>query len=326
MTTKRILSIDGGGIRGIIPALILAHLEKRLNKRTAELFNMMAGTSTGGILALGLSKPDRSGSPALTASNLVSLYTSRGKEVFPRSLWKRATSFSGLSDEIYASTGLESVLRDYLGGVKLSEAMVDLLIPAYDIERRNAVFFKSHRAKVDPERDYWMSHIARATSAAPTYFEPANISNALKTYQTYLIDGGVFANNPASCAMAEAQVVYPEATDIILVSLGTGELTRRIPYDDAKNWGKIGWMRPMLDVMFDGVADTVHYQMQMLMPPKDGSPRYFRFQVILDEGNDDMDDASSTNIRALTYKAEKLIEEQSDKLDVLCNLLAAPRE
>src|SRR3954469_18377138 len=101
----RVLSIDGGGIRGVIPALVLTELERRAGRRTFELFDLIAGTSTGGILACALCAPD-----PLPASQLVGLYEERGPDIFDRSLFQRIKSAEGLIDEKYDAAGLEAAL------------------------------------------------------------------------------------------------------------------------------------------------------------------------------------------------------------------------
>lgn len=319
--TVRILSIDGGGIRGLIPALILTDLESRTKKPVADLFHLVAGTSTGGILACGLCKPPSQGG-ALWARDLVDLYERRGREIFSRSFWHGVTSVAGIADEKYSADGLEKALLDVLKDAEIKDSRADLLVTAYEIERRDSFFFKSRSARVDPAKNFLMRDVARATSAAPTYFEPARVANRGKTLVFSLVDGGVFANNPSLCALAEARVIYPEASDYLLVSLGTGEMTRTIPYDAAKDWGLAGWVRPLISVIFDGIADAVHYQMQQLLPSQDGRRRYFRFQTTLDESNDDMDDASPANIRALRYTAERVLDQQKSDVDLLCQLLS----
>jgi uncharacterized protein len=112
---KKILSIDGGGIRGLIPALVLAEIESRTGKAVAECFDLIAGTSTGGILAMGLARDDGNGKPRFSAGDLADIYQTRGKEIFSRSLWKGAASLGGLADETYSHKGLEKVLEAYFG-------------------------------------------------------------------------------------------------------------------------------------------------------------------------------------------------------------------
>jgi hypothetical protein len=192
-------------------------------------------------------------------------------------------------------------------------------------ERRRPYFFKSFRARTEPARNFFMRQAGRATAAAPTYFEPGLIELSA-VGRLVLVDGGVFANNPAMCAWAEARKIYPEAADILVLSLGTGHLTRPYPYEDAASWGLAGWARPVLDVMFDGVSDAVDYQLRLLLPGR-APRRYYRLQTALIVGNDDMDDASNTNLRALKGLAEELIQDNSLLLDELVEQLtgaAAP--
>ena len=298
----RILSIDGGGIRGIIPAVVLAELERQSGRRVHELFDMFAGTSTGGILSLALALPGSGGVARWHAREIVDLYIERGPEIFDRSLLHRIRAVGSILDEKYPDTGLESVLKRYFGETKLSKALVEMLVTAYELEGRDPFFFKRRKAIATPEDDYPMWQVARATAAAPTYFEPLKLKTAAVSDYYALVDGGVFANNPAMCAFADAHR-FEEGADIVLVSLGTGQLERPIRYDDAKDWGMLEWARPILDVVFDGVADTTDYELRQLMPDN----RYFRLQTTLTTGSDELDDASPDNTRALLLQGEDLV-------------------
>jgi patatin-like phospholipase/acyl hydrolase len=293
----RILSIDGGGIRGIIPAVVLAELEQRSGKRAFELFDMFAGTSTGGILSLALAAPGGDGGARWSARDLLGLYLENGPVIFRRSLWHRIRSADGILDKKYPADGLESVLKTYFAETKLSEALVELLVTAYDIEGRDPFFFKRRKARAAAPDDHAMWQVARATSSAPTYFDPFRLGTGQA-----LVDWGVFAVNPSMCAYADARR-FEERADLVLVSLGTGQHERPIRYDDAKRWGTLGWSRPILDVVFDGVADTTDYELTQLLPPD----RYFRLQTSLDHASDDLDDARRANMEALRRQGEELV-------------------
>jgi uncharacterized protein len=307
----RILAIDGGGIRGLIPAVVLAEIERRSGRRTAELFDLIAGTSTGGILACGLSRPGEGGAPAFTAADLIGFYESEGPEVFHRSLLKRVESVEGYVDERYDDTGLNAALRRYLDGTRLSQAVTDLFITAYEIERREAFFFRSSRARTDPAYDFTYLDVARATAAAPTYFEPARIRDAAGAEKYALIDGGVFALNPAMVAYAELAASGRAAEIDLVVSLGTGAHTRPLRFEDARNWGQLEWARPLVDVVFDGLAQTVDFELGQLLGPD----RYVRLQTRLTEASDDLDDASDHNLEALRREGARLVEERSADID-----------
>lgn len=298
----RVLALDAGGIRGLIPALVLADLERRTGRRVAELFDLIAGTSTGGIIACGLARPE-----PMTAAAIADAYVEDGPAIFRRSLLKRIFSLEGLVDERYEDEGLMSALERHLGAARLSETTVDVLVTAYDIERRAAFFFRSADARSDPSRDYTLVETARATAAAPTYFEPGRAGDRA------LIDGAVFAANPSLVAFVD------RGGDVsVLASLGTGTSDAPIPYDKARWWGQLEWARPLLDVVFDGIAETTEFSLAMLL-----GERYVRLQPALREGAPEFDDASPDNLAALRRDAERLIAERSGELDRLAAALVA---
>ena len=154
----RVLSIDGGGIRGIIPALVLVELERLTGRRTFELFDLIAGTSTGGILACALCAPD-----PMPAERLVGLYQDRGPDIFDRSIWQRIRSADGLLDEKYDAGSLDRVLRDFLSDKRLRETQPDLIVPSYDTAAPGPYFFKSRSAREGDDEDFPLSIVARAT-------------------------------------------------------------------------------------------------------------------------------------------------------------------
>jgi patatin-like phospholipase/acyl hydrolase len=310
----RILAIDGGGIRGIIPGQLLVALEAKLQQlsnkpdmRLADAFDLIAGTSTGGILTCIYLMPDsHSRRPKFSAQEAVDLYLQNGDNIFDVSVFKSIESVGGIADEKYSASPLENVLKSYLGDAKLSDLLLPCLITAYDITRREARFFNSadvNQLNLGPGRDFYLRDVARATSAAPTYFEPANIvAFDMKVYP--LIDGGVFANNPTMCAFVEAFKLRPnlKMTDVRVLSLGTGAADRPFHYSEAKNWGKVGWAIPVLDILMSGVAETVDYQLKTLFESIGCSDQYLRLQVDLEKFPDvdgAMDNASEDNMRAL---------------------------
>jgi uncharacterized protein len=320
---QKVLSIDGGGIRGIIPAMVLAEIERRTGKRIAEMFDLIAGTSTGGILALGLTKPGQDGGPEYSAKKLIELYETEGGKIFSIPVWHRIHSAGGLTEEKYPATGIEDVAQRYFGDVRLAQAHKEVLVAAYEIEKRGPWFFKRRHA-LDPARGFnpFMREVARATSAAPTYFEPIQLMVGPEGNLAF-IDGGVHSNNPAMCAYVEARKIHPDENDFLVVSLGTGELTRNMPYEEVRGWGLALWAQPILNVVFDGVADTVDYQLRELLVSEGDDRRYYRLQTVLDIGKDDMDDASRTNIAALKVKAREIIAKNDDALKALCAQLVA---
>lgn len=309
---RTVLSIDGGGIRGIIPAMMLHHLETATGHQTADLFDLMVGTSTGGILALGLAQqdPQKPEKSRYSARDLAELYANRGSQIFGKNLWRQFRSALGIFDESYSASPLETALSDYFDASVLGDCRCPTIVTAYDLEARSTAFFKSFK----PEHAQILcKSAARATSAAPTFFEPAQVEVAGKS--TALIDGAVFLNSPVVSAYAEALKLFP-GDAITVVSLGTGELAKPISGRQAAGWGKIGWMLPVLDCVFDGMSKAADYQMKLFL-----GDRYQRFQLTLEEASDELDNATPTNITALFEATSKLIDRENLRLDKLIKYL-----
>lgn len=334
MTPKytRILSIDGGGIRGIIPGQILVRLERILqtktndqNARLADYFDLVAGTSTGGILACTMLIPDDANPSRAKypAPKLVEIYMDRGDEIFSIPLWHKLRTVGGMSDERYPNDELLETLDDYLGGYMLSDLLKPTVITAYDIKRRKAYFFCQHKAKGDPNRNFRVRDVAWATSAAPTYFEVARVkSKSGKVYP--LIDGGVFANNPALCAYAEARASLsnkPKASNIAILSLGTGSVKTSYSYKEAKDWGPLGWAKPVLGIMMSGVAETVSYQLKQIYDAVGAPNQFLRIEPNLADASGDMDNASHENLVALKRAGKKAAKRKAKELEKFAALL-----
>ena len=311
----KVLAIDGGGIRGLIPALVLAEIERRTGRRIADMFDLIAGTSTGGILACGLVCRGDDDRPLHTAEELADLYVTEGPKIFDRSLVQEVTSLGGLVDEKYDDKGLNTALETYLGDARLKDVLTDVFITAYDISDRFAFFFRSSRARMDETYDFSLFEAARATSAAPTYFEPVEVTDGAGARTYPLIDGGVYAINPAMCAYAE--VVGAGHQLEVLASLGTGAQNQRYEFEDVTGWGQLEWVRPLIDIVFDGVSDTVDFEAATL-----AKDRYQRFQAALRYASDALDDASESNLRRLEGDAERLIAERTADIETLCETIA----
>ncbi|BET32708.1 patatin-like phospholipase family protein [Wolbachia pipientis] len=301
---KYILSVDGGGIRGIIPAIILAEIEKRARKPIAEIFDLVAGTSTGGIVIAGLCKKDKQGNPQYSANDLVELYQKYGSYIFKSSFLRRSI-FSWLNCTQYPHKNIEFVLDKYFGDDILKNTLSDVLITSYDIHNNCPFFFKSWK-----EGNIKLKDALRAATAAPTYFIPKHLK--INQINRVLVDGGVFANNPAACAYASGKRLFPN-DDILLLSIGTGRTDRSIEYANSKRFGKIGWIKPLLNVMFASGLDCVNYQMNQVI-----GNRYVRIQSQLKLASADMDNITSKNIKFLQQEAKAMIEDNQKVIEKFC--------
>lgn len=331
----RILSIDGGGIRGVLPGQIIVALEKKLqqksgnaNARIADYFDLFAGTSTGGILTCLYLCPDSNNisRPKFTAQEAVNLYLLNGGEIFKSNVAQKVLSVSGIADEKYSAKSLEQSLQNYFGETRLSELLKPCIITSYDIFNRTTHFFTQHDAKQKEGYDYLLREVARATSAAPSYFEPALV-HSISEVSYPLIDGGIFANNPAMCAYAEARDLfyngYPERKndEIFILSIGTGTIKKQYDYKKAKDWGALGWVSPIIDMMMSGVSETVDYQLRKLFEAFGMPNNYIRIMPELGMASPEMDDASPSNLIALKEAGISSAEKFDDELEKIAELL-----
>lgn len=302
LMTKYILSIDGGGIRGIIPAIILAEIEKRARKTISQIFDLMAGTSTGGIVVAGLCRKDEQGNPQYSANDLVEFYQEYGSYIFKSSFFRRSI-LSWFNCAQYPHKNIEFVLDKYFGDDILKNTLSDVLITSYDIHNNCPFFFKSWK-----EGNIKLKDALRAATAAPTYFIPKHLK--IDQIDRVLVDGGVFANNPAACAYASSKRLFPN-DEIILLSLGTGRTDRSIA--NSKRFGKIGWIKPLLNVMFASGLECVNYQMNQVI-----GNRYVRIQSQLKLASADMDNITSKNIKFLQQEAKAMIEDNQKVIEKFC--------
>jgi len=316
MQLRRILSLDGGGIRGLVTCRWLAGVDAALGAagkpQIPGSFDLLAGSSTGGLVACGLALGHAPG-------QLADVYHARRHEIFPgiaRRLWSRTARLftDGPSAPRYDGRGLETVLADVFGDARLGDCRVPTLVPSYDTISRKPVIFKSFK----PEHaDLRVRDVCRATAAAPTYF-PAHPLR-VEGLDCALIDGGIVANNPTACAIAEAlrRDDNVDCTrDLVVVSVGSGERTRPIDLRAAREWGALEWAIPIIDVLFDGNAESVDYIARHIV-----GDAYFRLQAPLTIGLDDLDDVSDTNVAALEALAHGYLAQPATQ-QVLATLAA----
>ena len=324
-----ILSIDGGGIRGIIPGQILVEIEDSFGIEVAKEFDLIAGTSTGGILACAhlLPNPTNSKKRKFTAQEVVDLYFERGDEIFDIPFFHKVKTAGGLLDEKYPEDGIEDALDDYFGDVWLKDLLKPCLVTAYDIRRRKGHFFGQHKAKKDPDYNFKAKDVARATSAAPTYFECAKVTSEKGSVYP-LIDGGVFVNNPSLSAYAEGRTLFnsngkeAKAKDMKILSLGTGHSRKRYYYSKAKNWGMAQWVQPVIDIMMSGSADVAHYQLDQIYGTIDNPDQYLRIDGDLKGTGIDpeMDNATQENMERLKDFGKRLFDKNKDAIAKWLNI------
>jgi patatin-like phospholipase/acyl hydrolase len=299
----RILSIDGGGIRGILPASILTELEQRFLKGDSigNHFDMIAGTSTGGIIALGLSM-------GLPASTILELYVEHGAEVFPELKWDLLSlrsgwrSVRGLRHHTFSPAPLKTHLDKIFEKRILGQAVRRLCVPSFDGFTEVNVFKTPHH------RDYkkdWREEfvtVAMATAAAPTFFP------VYKDRGRFFADGGVWANNPVMIALVDALVCYQlQRRQVFILSLGSGDSEIRITKNQILKGGLWHWR--------DVISSAMHLQSQNANGQAGlliGRDQLIRLNApAMPESSIRMDDYARSNSE-LPLIAKRLVDEHGD--------------
>ena len=336
----RILSLDGGGIRGIISCVILKYIEEQLQAqddptaKTGDYFDLIAGTSTGGLITALLLFPDENKKAKFSVNEALDLYAKKGESIFHVSFFQHLLNPFGLLKEKISDKNIEQQLEMVFGNLELKDFIKPCLITSYDITARKAKLFTSHNAQ-EPINNFYVKDVCRATSAAPTYFEPAQIKSLYEQQYT-LIDGGVYANNPTLCAYAEARKINfstvlnndqkpncPSINEMIIVSIGTGTVSKPYYFEDFDNAGKVKWIAPLIDILLSSNVETVDYQMLKMYDTLGDRNQlnYHRIMPKLNKASPEMDDTSKENIFELIQAGLLYVSENQEQLNTIVKKL-----
>ena len=316
MSKIRILSLDGGGLRGIIPLLILKEIERNEGRKIHELFDLITGTSTGGIIACGLTYTKDGKTPSLTLDQLIELYTTRGHEIFPykTNIFSKAISgINSIFNPKFSPTGLDRLLGQYFGESTLRDMLKPTIVTSYDIKNNEVVMFKSRLSNVSNEYNARLKDVCRATSAAPTYLPSYEMN--FKGKDRLLVDGGVYINNPAMAAVADVLKSRPEVEvkDIECLSLGTGIYAKSLDIKTT-GWGMADWVKPITTLMMQASAKVVSYECDEILS------NHLRLQVsINDEKKSDMADARPETTKYLVERVNSEIISNDETMEKIKN-------
>ncbi|WVY90543.1 hypothetical protein V8G54_036057 [Vigna mungo] len=347
-----VLSIDGGGIRGIIPGVLLAFLESELQKldgadaRLADYFDVIAGTSTGGLVSAMLTAPNKNNRPLYAAQDIKKFYLKYSPKIFPQhSPWNPIATVRKFARTLtgpkYDGKYLHKRIREELGDTKLEHALTNVVIPAFDIKHLQPTIFSRCQVEKRPELNGLLSDICISTSAAPTYL-PAHYFET-KTQHGHvigkfdLIDGGVVANNPALVAMAEvSNKIFSERlyekfdvkpmqySKFLVISLGTGSQQQDMKYSaaQASSWNALSWVSssgrsPIIDVFTEASSDMVDFHIYSVFLAHNAEENYLRIQDDTLTGDlSSVDIATEKNLNGLVQVAEALLKKPVSEVNL----------
>lgn len=326
----RIASFDGGGIRGIIPAQWCTTLEGRTGSSMSDLFHMFAGTSTGGIIAAGLSVRDEDNRPLYSASDILNMYMGESSH----KIFNRRGIFNncfGLIKSRYKTSPAYGVYTEYFQSKKLSELSNDVLIPYYDMTNCRPRFFKSYKARdgrFQTNSDYFLRDAIASTTAAPTFFKLYKLRTAYrvdKGINSYIraADGGLFANNPVLCALSDAQDLYPLAESYFVLSMSTGIFREAVHPRSL-----ISWARALPDILMRNAADMTQFIMQQVSKILGSKLLYYRLEIDLPKMHSSMDNLDSENLSFLLQSADDdgCVSEKMNNVVRILETAKTPRE
>ncbi|XP_043713943.1 patatin-like protein 2 isoform X3 [Telopea speciosissima] len=342
-----ILSIDGGGIRGIIPATILEFLESQLQEldgeeaRLADYFDVIAGTSTGGLVTAMLTAPDDNNRPLFAAKDIKPFYLENCPKIFPQErgpFSSIAKLFKTVAGPKYDGTYLHKLIKEKLGSKRLSQTLTSIAIPTFDIKQLQPTIFSSYEVSNDPTMNVQLSDICIGTSAAPTYLPTYYFKNEDKegnVREFNLTDGGVAANNPTLVAIGEiTKQIFKKNQDFfpikpmdygrfLVISIGTGaaKIEQKYTANKAAKWGAVNWLlhngsTPLVDVFTQASADMVDLHLGVIFQALHSEDNYLRIQEDSLTGNvSSVDIATPTNLNNLVKVGEELLKKPLSRVN-----------
>ncbi|CAH9091455.1 unnamed protein product [Cuscuta europaea] len=345
-----ILSIDGGGIRGIIPATILEYLESQLQEldgedaRLADYFDVISGTSTGGLVTAMLTAPGENDRPLYAAKDIKPFYLNNCPMIFKQnSGWLSGvvTLIKSIFGPKYDGKYLHELARKQLKDIRLKDTLTNIVIPTFDIKTLEPVIFSTYEAQKSPSWDANLSDICIGTSAAPTYL-PAHYfkteDTQKGTFKEYnLVDGGVAANNPTLVAMSQVtKQIFDNNPDFfpikpmdygrfLVISLGTGSAKNEEKYNskDAAKWGILDWLlhkssTPLIEVFSQASADMVDLHNTVVFQALHSQDSYLRIQEDRLNGTESsVDVATKENLERLVEIGEKLLKKPVSRINMV---------
>ncbi|HSZ72899.1 MAG TPA: patatin-like phospholipase family protein [Cytophagaceae bacterium] len=311
--TLTILSIDGGGIRGVVPLYLLAKLEEELRQRLnnpdffiSTCFDTYSGTSTGAIITAGLSVPNSKipGQPLYDARFILRAYLSAGQKIFRATTWESWKSLGGFASSKYSPIALEKYFEQFFRNNTMADLLYNNLVVAYDLVDRKPFVFAGGHFEASPFR---VREALRASTSAPVYFHPANIKD-LSGKEYSLIDGGVVANSPTLILLQYllAGNHIDHTTELTWLSLGTGVGAPSFEIKDLD--GALSWLYPLLDILNAGSANNASLQTDTIVHTLFSNSTYTRINPHLSYASTGMDDISPENLQALQDASQAYID------------------
>jgi len=320
----RVLSVDGGGVKGLLPLHLLKALEEQSGRPISQLFDFMVGTSTGGIIVSGLATPGENGTPKWSAEDLIVQYQALSKSAFFVPWPHRVLTVNGFVGAKLESDRLDLILREHYGDVRMSQLLTAVTIPSFDLEDNEPELFRSRALAGSGLMDYWASDVISGITAAPVYFRPAKLSDVTGGRPRTISDASIFENNPVLLGLHEALALYPNHRSVV-VSIGTGNPRGFTEAYTARYWGVFQWAKVLLPVAFKGHSVISDWNMRRLQSsPNSPVLAYYRFNQDLDSSVNHWFFTDLEQMKQLNVMGAVMVDSNQEALDELVSILIDP--
>jgi uncharacterized protein len=326
----RVLAIDGGGVRGIIPAVVLEHIENKIieitgnpNVRISDFLDFVSGTSTGSIISAMVVTPNEDGKPAYKMEDVVQAYFDLASVVFKKNFWRDVKTLWGVFGPRYDVKNIDNQLLIKFDHWKMKDLLLPCCFTGYDTDKRKPIIY-TNKDQASKYGDFYIKDIVRGSTSIPSAFCPAYFRNGSDV--NTIVDGGVFANNPSMVAYTEVakteyikknkknEYVTPE--HVLFLSFGTGMATLTpYPYKKIKKWGMLRWFFPVLNILLQGVSKVTNYEMDVMFRSHKVSENYARINPPIILGDSSGQNGSLENMKHLHQDAKNYIAANRDFLD-----------
>ena len=318
----KILSIDGGGVRGVIPAVLVAKIEEQMGEPITDIFDLFVGTSTGGLITLFVNIQEN-GRQKYSGKEVIQMYSDLSNQIFKNPVLRQVRTLKGIIGSKYSAKPLDDLLNKYFDNLKLSDMRKPVVVTSFDFKRNEAFLFSTKMAKEWPAMfNLYVKDAARATSAAPTYFKPLDLKLSSGADLT-LVDGGITANNPGLIGLMEAKKLWPNASRYVIVSLSTGKSVEvpKVKSNGIFAGGVVHVLQPTINGMFEGQSQISNDVLKTLMKSGD-EKSFFRIDAIVSKDHAGMDIVTKDNIDYLKKVGEDLAKSSGffEVITVLKNL------
>lgn len=307
----RILALDGGGIRGLISLEVLKYLEETTGKPTAELFDVIAGTSTGAIIATQLALADDQGKPKNSAADIIEIYDETVARVFQSPWYHPVLTLGGLLGPRYSNREKIALANELYADANFRDLLLPVMIPSYSVEKGDVHLFTNW----SPDHaEMFVAPLIAAATSGPTFFPAVELQGLPEGAGAYM-DGALLDLDPSQQILLHALEEFPDS-EVVMVSIGTGRRNLGLSVQASERGGLMTWFKPLSLIAVDGRGELASIWLERYAKTQAGDGfTYYRFNTDLPAGGVSFDDTRPETVDQLRQLGKALTVTDKGKLD-----------